>query len=122
MGKVSIALVVAVLTASLQCVAACSVLPCDELAKTPAPVEDCHHRPPDSSGQQENHNEQGCGHQTFVSEAAPKASAVTFDASLVATLAVVEQWQLIMVPVAEVVRDWSPPPRLSSTSTSILRL
>ena len=121
MGKISMMLAVAILTASLQCVAACSVLPCNEQVKAPTPVEDCHHRAPDS-GQQGNQDEQGCGHQTFVSEAAPKASAVTFDASLVATLAIVEQSQPLMASVADFVRDWSPPLRFSSTSTTILRL
>lgn len=122
MGKISIALVVAVLTASLQCVAACSVLPCDELAKTPPPVEDCHHRAPDSSGNQGNHNDQGCGHQTFVSEAVPQASTVVFDAMQVAIIPVVHQWQATLAPVAELDRDWSPPLRLPSASITILRL
>jgi hypothetical protein len=122
MRKISMTLAVALLTASLQCVAACSVLPCDERAKAPAPVEDCHHRAPDSNGEQGNHDESSCGHQTFISEAAPQPSSVVFDAMQVAVIPAVHRWQPRLVPVAEVAHDWSPPLRPLSASTTVLRL
>ena len=122
MRKISMALAIALLTASLQCVAACSVLPCDERAKAPVPVEDCHHQAPDSDGQQGNHDESGCGHQTFISEAAPQASSVVLDSMQVAVIPAVHQWQPTLVPVAELAHDWSPPLRPRSASITVLRL
>jgi len=122
MRKICMTLAVALLTASLQCVAACSVLPCDERVKAPAPVEDCHHRAPDSNGQQGNHDESGCGHQTFISEAAPQVSSVVFDAAQVAVIPAIHEWQPTLTPVAGLVHDWSPPIRPRSASITVLRL
>ena len=123
MGRTAITLVVALILASLQCVAACSVLPCDERTNRPAPVEDCHHRTPAPSDQ--NHGQQDrsdCGHQTFISEVAPQASSVLFDSALVAVVPVVTEFQPTLLPVAEVLTDWSPPLRIHSASITILRL
>ena len=123
MGRTAITLVVALITASLQCVAACCVLPCSERTNRPAPVEDCHHRTPAPSDQ--NHGQQdrsGCGHQTFISEVAPQASSVLFDSALVAIVPVVTEFQPTLLPVAEVLTDWSPPLRIKSASITILRL
>lgn len=122
MRKICMTLAVALLTASLQCVAACSVLPCDKESKAPAPVEDCHHRAPDSNGQQGSHDESGCGHQTFISEAAPQSSSLVFDATQVAVIPAIHEWLPTLLPVAELALDWSPPLLPLSASITVLRL
>ena len=117
MGRTAITLVVALILASLQCVAACSVLPCDERTNRPAPVEDCHHRTPAPSDQ--NHGQQDrsdCGHQTFISEVAPQASSVLFDSALVAVVPVVT------VHVAFPVAPPSPPRAVQSSDLGADRL
>lgn len=123
MKRIAMTLVVALLTVSLQCVAACGVLPCDEPSTNSAPVEDCHHRVPAPSDDHQGKNDDpGCGHQTFISEAAPQVTKVLFYATAVATIPVFQQWQPELLPVAEVVSDWSPPLRIHSVSIAILRL
>jgi hypothetical protein len=125
MGKIAITLVVALVTASLQCVAACSVLPCNEKPTSPpVPAESCHHKAPVPGDDQHDgkQDESGCGHQTFISEAAPHANSTVFDATFIATLPVVIQVQPEWFRVAEVLTDWSPPPRSDSASITILRL
>lgn len=123
MGRTAI-MIVALLAANLQCVAACSVLPCHEQpAHHPAPAQDCHHRAPapsnDHHGKQD---ESGCGHQSFISEAVPYANPTFLDAALVATLPVVIQAQPELVVVDTTITDCSPPPRNDSASITILRL
>lgn len=124
MAKVAMTLIVALLTASLQCVAACSALPCNEAAKRPAPVEDCHHRAPASDQNQPGHgqDETGCGHQTFVSEAAPQSNLGHVDFTLSVAVLPVSRYYVEFVSVAKTWLDSSPPPRTLSSSVTILRI
>lgn len=124
MAKVAITLIVALLTASTQCVAACSILPCDKADKQPAPVQDCHHRSPAPEQNQPGHNQDdtGCGHQTFVSEAAPQANVWHFDFTAALAVLPIYQHTVEFLPVAKIWLDSSPPAQTVSSSVTILRI
>ena len=122
MSKIAITLAVAIFMASTQCIAACGVLPCDDLSKRnqPAPAEDCHHKAPPG----DNHHEKTtCGHQSFLSDVGPQASAVTFHDVVFEVIAVnvVESIPDTLV-LLDPASDHSPPPPSDLSARTILRV
>ena len=117
MGRIIILLSVALIAFHAQCVAACSLLPCGEVARhsAPAPETPCHHHtptpPPDS------HETQACGHSQFVSEDGVRMIAPAM------TIATLEQVPMTAIPAPALVQvgepaTLSPPPPLLSASLS----
>lgn len=122
MSKIIILMIVALVTASGQCVATCSLLPCHDAAEQPAPVStgDCHHEPPPA---QHHSPSTICGHQVFLSEANPQVSLATFDELVVDLVA----FHLVAgIPETlvrlDTVAEGSPPPLTDRTTKSILRV
>ena len=122
MGKVAILLIVALFTASAQCVAACGVLPCNDLSEhhKPVPAEDCHHKAPPAD---DHHDKSTCEHQVFLSEAGPQASSFTFDAAVLYAMAVnVVECAPETIVLLDPASDRSPPPLSDLSAKTILRV
>lgn len=122
LGTIAITLAVAIFMASTQCVAACGVLPCDDLSERnqPDPSEDCHHKAPPADN---HHDKTTCGHQFFVSDVGPQDSAVTFTDVVFAVIAikVVESIPETLV-LLDPDLDHSPPPPSDLFARTILRV
>ena len=122
LGKIAITLAVVLFTASTQCVAACGVLPCNDLFERhqPAPSEDCHHKAPPGDN---HHDRTTCGHQFFLSDVGPQAPAVTFNDVVFDVIAInfVESTPdtlVLLYPAS----DHSAPPPSDLSARTILRV
>ena len=122
LGKISILLVVAVFTVSAQCVAACSVLPCNDLSEShqPVPPGDCHHKT--QQGDSHEHNTI-CGRQVFLSEVGPQSSSIGLDNAVFDVIAIdvverIPETLVILNPDS----DHSPPPPSDLSGSTILRV
>lgn len=125
MGKIAILMVGIMLAASAQCIAACSVLPCNEsAARQTAPVEDCHHqRSPDHAPPSDHDHSSTCGHQLLISEAGSQAASMHVDLGVMALLEVNLSEPLPETPILTGTQAGrSPPPSLASASRTILRV
>lgn len=123
MGKAAILIIAAIVTASTQCIAACSVLPCGEVpqrqSSTPASA-DCHHQAPPAD---HGHQKTNCGHPELLSDAIPQAASVNLDAAVIAS---VELNFVEVVPEPPVLFDFasdrSPPLPFDIPAFTILQV
>ena len=122
LSKIAITLALALFTASTQCIAACGILPCNDLSQRhqPAPAEDCHHKAPPAD---DHRDKSTCTHQVFVSEAGPAAPSFMFDVAVLYVISIdmVERAPESIV-LLDPASDRSPPPPSDLSARTILRV